>query len=458
VFDIADRTSPRIVQRTSFEGYLLDSAAIGDRLYLVLSEPSIRLNMPLPVYSAPEIVHLDGTPVDGSSDYSEQCRYETEQEYSHRMANDPNFAAFWDNYAGNLPRFTSFDGEGNEVCSGFITDPAHIYQPDGTGEWLSSTTVAVVDMASDQYGPVDAISLPTDPVAIPQVYISADSIYLLNSTYYYPEHRNGSATTLIRKIAFSGESGDLELVAEGTVAGRVLDQFSIDEHDGLLRIATTDGWSGDRNDNQLFVLEQNGTILDVVGSVKGLTSPELNLATLAIGGEFTPTTATVPVPAPDDVTPTVANWVVSETDSVATTADVVDQSDVLTSLRAIRKTNEKLAYFATLSNHSFTTEMATDFFDGFDRTARDAESTDVSETHDAALMIIVGDKQDTHAALDLLLAAGPDDAGESLDDGRIDSLSEGAMMDQLVGSIRFDSFCHSVGEDWLTDSPQSERT
>ncbi len=55
----------------------------------------------------------------------------------------------------------------------------------------------------------------------------------------------------------------LQLEAEGinSFPGRLLNQFSLDEYDGYLRVATTVG-----NENDLYVLDEN---LDVVGKIQG---------------------------------------------------------------------------------------------------------------------------------------------------------------------------------------------
>jgi inhibitor of cysteine peptidase len=63
---------------------------------------------------------------------------------------------------------------------------------------------------------------------------------------------------------------DLELEAEGSVPGKVNDQFSLSEKDGNFRIATTvvGGWQFDaKSANDLYVLDEN---LDRKGNVQGM--------------------------------------------------------------------------------------------------------------------------------------------------------------------------------------------
>jgi uncharacterized secreted protein with C-terminal beta-propeller domain len=250
VLDISNRKSPEIVQRTVFEGNLIDSRAIGDKVYLVINNYE---SLP-----SPQLVNMDGSAVDGYTQYRYgQYRYETEHEYRHRMAE------YMDHYA--LPRFISYDAKGKEIASGFISNPKHIYKPVASEQLHQITTVAVIDMHSHKPGPVDAISLMGYTT---QVYVSNDSIYLLNTTYV-----NSRESTLIRELDISDTHGKLEFVALGTVAGHVLDQFSVDEYNGFLRIATTEGWWTSAT-NHLFVLKQNGKELKLVGSLNGLAPGE----------------------------------------------------------------------------------------------------------------------------------------------------------------------------------------
>lgn len=78
--------------------------------------------------------------------------------------------------------------------------------------------------------------------------------------------------TTIYKFAIDGTS--VELLATTTVDGTVLNQFSMDEHNGYFRIATTEGtaWGKEgESKNHLFVLNHE---LKVVGEVRDLAKGE----------------------------------------------------------------------------------------------------------------------------------------------------------------------------------------
>jgi len=96
------------------------------------------------------------------------------------------------------------------------------------------------------------------------LYVSLENIYIAAGGW--------DEETSIYKIGIQG--GEVSYVAEGKVPGRVLNQFSMDEHDGYFRIATTQGRvsrSGGGTGNNVYVL--NST-LGIVGSLEGLAPGE----------------------------------------------------------------------------------------------------------------------------------------------------------------------------------------
>ena len=71
---------------------------------------------------------------------------------------------------------------------------------------------------------------------------------------------------------FSIKDGDVEFKTAGTVKGKVLNQFSMDEHNGYFRIAVTAGkWDALESQNNLYVLNQD---MKVVGELIGLAKGE----------------------------------------------------------------------------------------------------------------------------------------------------------------------------------------
>jgi uncharacterized secreted protein with C-terminal beta-propeller domain len=97
------------------------------------------------------------------------------------------------------------------------------------------------------------------------MYVSLTNIYLVYTKYDYTirplvdgTFQTNQETTMIHKIGI--DTGDIEYITKGEVPGHVLNQFSMDEHNGYFRIATTVGYSWDQNNpskNNVYILDEN---------------------------------------------------------------------------------------------------------------------------------------------------------------------------------------------------------
>ena len=94
-----------------------------------------------------------------------------------------------------------------------------------------------------------------------QIYMSEKSIYLTFTRYL-----NRSRSTVIHKVFV--QDGYMIPFADGVVSGSVNNQFSMDEHAGVLRIATTEGFS---DSNNVFCLDH---MLEIVGELRGIAPNE----------------------------------------------------------------------------------------------------------------------------------------------------------------------------------------
>ena len=108
------------------------------------------------------------------------------------------------------------------------------------------------------------------------VYCTAETLYVTNSRYDdvdLGENVFGSAYTQNTDVyKFDIRNCNIEYKAKGTVNGFALNQFSIDEFGGTLRIATTTGGWGDDLTNQLYVLDAES--LEIIGSLEGIAKGE----------------------------------------------------------------------------------------------------------------------------------------------------------------------------------------
>lgn len=95
------------------------------------------------------------------------------------------------------------------------------------------------------------------------IYASTDYLYIAENTYNW--YRGYNPKTVIYKFALGD---DLEYVGKGEVEGTLLNQFSMDEYQNNLRIATT---SGSSTSNNIFVLDED---MDVIGELTDLAPGE----------------------------------------------------------------------------------------------------------------------------------------------------------------------------------------
>ncbi len=106
------------------------------------------------------------------------------------------------------------------------------------------------------------------------VYCTTDTLYATSTVYKDTKAAAEifgvtEATTSIYK--FDIRNGNINYVGCGSVKGHTLNQFSIDEYNGYLRIATTTGSWGASLSNQLYVLDDS---LKVVGEITGIAKGE----------------------------------------------------------------------------------------------------------------------------------------------------------------------------------------
>jgi uncharacterized secreted protein with C-terminal beta-propeller domain len=254
VLDVSDRTSPSIIERTEINGTIVDSRAVGDQVYVVVS------GLQIPVLES-HIVYTE----------TESGRYgtrvnETLDAYVSRVRETLLETA--------LPTYRTFAGDGTLLAEGLLTDPTQIHKPLDDFD-TSLLSLVTFDVGDDLAGPVASTGIFTTVAS--EVYMSGNSFYVM---------RNGCGETAIFKFDIA-DDGTPSLVATGKVGGTLLNQFSVDEHDGHFRIATTqvvqetyvDAWGRTRfrqqqRFNNLFVLEQLGSQLVVVGSVENLAPTE----------------------------------------------------------------------------------------------------------------------------------------------------------------------------------------
>ncbi|MEM7061676.1 MAG: beta-propeller domain-containing protein [Cyanobacteria bacterium P01_B01_bin.77] len=231
VLDVSDPTKISILESSVIEGNLISSRAIGDEVFVATNSG---LLLPAPLI-------IEGT-------------YETEAEYLERIEGQILDLA--------LPNIESRNRPGQPTDSELLSDPTDIYTPLTNSFYQQLTTVSTFDVGDDNIGADSAISITTESVN--EIFSSVENLYLLRQSY-----ATDVASTQIWQIDLDTS----KLLAFGEVPGIIDNQFSVDEDNGFLRISTTTGF-GESALNNVYILDQEGPELNVVGSIEGLAPGE----------------------------------------------------------------------------------------------------------------------------------------------------------------------------------------
>ncbi len=261
-WDVSNPASPRFESRIHLEGTLLAARTVNNRARIVLQTPfGARLPMVQPV---------NGTPAALAAATK-----------ANRAVVKRAKADDW------LPRSYNSDQGGNPSALRQAVNCVEIGKPADTSG-LSLTWVATVDLnvanprggASGSGGVVGEGNI---------VYASEQSLFVATTAgNFFRRPQPGIATpqtgfapgivpppratrTLIHGFNLSGRDG-ATYFASGSVDGRLLNQFSMSDYGGVLRVAvTTDGEGfGSPQQSGVRVLARNGRNLDQIGTLNGL--------------------------------------------------------------------------------------------------------------------------------------------------------------------------------------------
>lgn len=124
----------------------------------------------------------------------------------------------------------------------------------------------------------DENTLKTEAVlgAGQNVYCTTETLYATSTEYNYNDARKAevfglSSTEKTQIYKFDIRNYDIKYLKNASVDGSALNQFSMDEYNGYLRIATTSGDWGENLINQVYVLDEN---LETVGLLKDIAKGE----------------------------------------------------------------------------------------------------------------------------------------------------------------------------------------
>lgn len=206
VVDISDRSAPSVLSQTYIEGHFVDARSIDGVTRIVTSSTPRQLDFVYPTggYLIDELVATA----------------------TNRSIIENTTAADW------LPSYMVTSGPGSNDTGQPLVEcgsVAHTEQFSGYGV----LSVSTLDLRGDAViDPALTASIQADGE---NVYASGTNLFVATSAW----NPQSSATTEIHRFDISGPSS-ASYSGSARVRGTVLNQFSMSENDGVLRVATTD--------------------------------------------------------------------------------------------------------------------------------------------------------------------------------------------------------------------------
>ena len=276
IIDLSDREDPTITREIDIQGWMNTGRLIGGDAYIVLNA---YLSIPNALW---ERVWSDdlNLPDDNYYDASEAQREAMMADARERLR--PLVRQFMAEHDAIdwLPQMR----EGDTIRPMYTC--SDLYRP-GEIAQLSVLSLLHLDLDDDS-AQVTNTGLLADGWT---VYASSDNLYVAQSSWWWWWGWGDlDLETHVHKFELGGGEQRPRYVGSGAVPGWTLNQFSMSEHDGALRIATTDNdwWWGEgpqdaENGNNVYVLEEQRGRLEIIGALEGLAPGERIYAARMMG-------------------------------------------------------------------------------------------------------------------------------------------------------------------------------
>ena len=247
--DVADPAAMSVIDTLEVDGHVVSARMVDGVVRVVLSSHADGLELTYPLDTTPEA--------------------QGEAEQRNRRVIEESTIDDW------LPSYR-LNGQPDQayLSCGQLRRP-----PEFSG--LGTLSVLTVDPAADLEPGATAAVLATGEI----VYASATGLYVSTSRW---EMWNGSADEELQSEVHAFDitaSAAVTYVASGKVPGWLLNQFSMSEHEGVLRVATTSGapWAGDTSESQVVTLAAQEDQLVELGRAGGLGQGESIFAVRFMG-------------------------------------------------------------------------------------------------------------------------------------------------------------------------------
>ena len=277
LIDVANPAAPRALRTIEVEGSLVGARLIDGVMFALVATW-----VPLP-QGAWDLIWNSGIPLPeipwDASEEQRRAAMDTAKEilrpYVERLVADIDVNSV-------LPLLSDRDAVSGEAVERPLLSCGDLYRP----------------FAAASYGVLSVIRIDLDEPAAEieatgalasgwTVYASSRNLYVAETRGWWWFSRN--STTTIHKFQLGGEGG-LRYTASGEVPGFLLDQFAMGEHEGTLRVASTEvqWWqpagTGPRSGSFVTVLADSGRgTLATVGQLRGIAPGERIFASRFLG-------------------------------------------------------------------------------------------------------------------------------------------------------------------------------
>lgn len=291
VYNIADKKSPKLIRDLSYEGNYADSRMIGDYLYFVTNMyrygfdgdsplPRVLQNgAEMPAEKNPKVFYFDIPYTSVSMTTVGAINVMTGEEAPNRdiylLPGAENFFVSQNSLYLTYTKYLNEDDVAFDVAREILQPkmPQETLQKISEVNGVPSYILSAQEKLQKKRQILERFILTLSK----EERASMESQVTEKMKATYKELSKEMEKTVIHKIALN--KNNLEYRAAGEVTGTVLNQFSMDEHDGYFRIATTRNraWSqfADESDtksyNNLYVLNSD---MKQVGAVENLATDE----------------------------------------------------------------------------------------------------------------------------------------------------------------------------------------
>lgn len=265
VYDVSDRSKPSLLRRIDMNGSLVAARRIGPAVHTVVVTPEVVF---------PGLNNYFARTSCGAKPSEEELRAAAE------LVRERNTKIIVET---QLPQMNPSVREGDrdyaaDNCSGMYM------AQDSSGRAL--TSLVSLDMTADA------------PASVTTVVSKAGAIYASDQSLYMAVPLPGQAgspvnlvsgqvsvRSAIHKFKVGETAAQSDYLASGVVKGHVLNQFSMDEYKGHLRIATTSGKVPNPNvHSTMSVISQHGGALTLDGMVDDI-APTEDIRSVRFDGE-----------------------------------------------------------------------------------------------------------------------------------------------------------------------------